>query len=235
MTVVAPGTELDLLRPMKVKVIPGVGPATAERLRRAGIHTVADLEAVSEDELVRLLGQAHGHGLCTPGPRPGRPAGRRRAGDQVDQRRGHLRLRPHRPQADGGAADPAGPRGGHPDAQERHLRAHGHHQGPPLRLHHPQPVEHPHQPHRRRRDHRPASRAPCSPTSTPPAAYASSASASPASPTGCRRTSSARRPRTRRSRWCSPEPPRRTWPPGRGRRARRDGRGLGLGLRLGAW
>ena len=63
MTVVPPGTELDLLRPMRVTVIPGVGPATAERLRRAGIHTVADLEAVSEDELVRLLGQAHGHGL----------------------------------------------------------------------------------------------------------------------------------------------------------------------------
>lgn len=63
MTVVPPGTELDLLRPMKVKVIPGVGPATAERLRRAGIHTVAELEAVTEDELVRLLGQAQGHGL----------------------------------------------------------------------------------------------------------------------------------------------------------------------------
>jgi DNA polymerase-4 len=63
MTVVPPGTELDLLRPMRVKVIPGVGPATAERLRRAGIHTVAELEAVTEDELVRLLGQAQGHGL----------------------------------------------------------------------------------------------------------------------------------------------------------------------------
>ncbi len=63
MTVVPPGTELDLLRPMKVTVIPGVGPATAERLRRAGIHTIAELELVSEDELVRLLGQAQGHGL----------------------------------------------------------------------------------------------------------------------------------------------------------------------------
>jgi DNA polymerase-4 len=63
MTVVPPGTELELLRPMKVTVIPGVGPATAERLRRAGIHTIAELEQVSEDELVRLLGQAHGHGL----------------------------------------------------------------------------------------------------------------------------------------------------------------------------
>jgi DNA polymerase-4 len=63
MTVVPPGTELELLRPMNVTVIPGVGPATAERLRRAGIHTIAELETVSQDELVRLLGNAHGHGL----------------------------------------------------------------------------------------------------------------------------------------------------------------------------
>ena len=63
MTVVPPGTELALLRPMRVGVIPGVGPATAERLRRAGIHTIGELERISEDELVRLLGQAQGHGL----------------------------------------------------------------------------------------------------------------------------------------------------------------------------
>ncbi|UFN44878.1 DNA polymerase IV [Nocardioides okcheonensis] len=63
MTVVAPGTELDLLRPMRVGVIPGVGPATADRLRRAGIHTIAELERTGEDELVALLGKAHGHGL----------------------------------------------------------------------------------------------------------------------------------------------------------------------------
>jgi DNA polymerase-4 len=63
LVVVPAGTERDLLRPMHVTVIPGVGPATAERLRRAGISTVADLERVGEDELVRLLGKAHGHGL----------------------------------------------------------------------------------------------------------------------------------------------------------------------------
>lgn len=63
LVVVAPGTEQELLRPMRVTVIPGVGPATAERLRRVGIHTVADLETVSEDELVRLLGRASGHWL----------------------------------------------------------------------------------------------------------------------------------------------------------------------------
>ncbi|MGH3308003.1 MAG: DNA polymerase IV, partial [Nocardioides sp.] len=63
LVVVPPGTEQDLLRPMHVTVIPGVGPATTERLRRAGIHTVADLETLSLEELVRMLGRAHGTGL----------------------------------------------------------------------------------------------------------------------------------------------------------------------------
>ncbi|MEP9365460.1 DNA polymerase IV [Nocardioides sp. CN2-186] len=63
LVVVAPGTERDLLRPMNVTVIPGVGPATAERLRRAGIHTVAELEGVSEEELVRELGRSSGSWL----------------------------------------------------------------------------------------------------------------------------------------------------------------------------
>ncbi|CAA9363548.1 MAG: DNA polymerase IV [uncultured Nocardioidaceae bacterium] len=63
LVVVPPGTEQEMLRPMSVTVIPGVGPATTERLRRVGVSTVADLEAVSEDELVRLVGQAHGKAL----------------------------------------------------------------------------------------------------------------------------------------------------------------------------
>ena len=40
--IVAPGTEMDVLGPMQVTAIPGVGPATAERLRRAGVQTVDD-------------------------------------------------------------------------------------------------------------------------------------------------------------------------------------------------
>jgi DNA polymerase IV len=63
LVVVPPGTELELLRPMHVSVIPGVGPATVDRLRRGGVHTIADLQQLSEDELVRMLGKAHGHVL----------------------------------------------------------------------------------------------------------------------------------------------------------------------------
>lgn len=63
LVLVPPGSEQALLRPMQVTVLPGVGPATAERLRRIGVHTVAELEARSEDELVRILGRAHGSAL----------------------------------------------------------------------------------------------------------------------------------------------------------------------------
>jgi DNA polymerase-4 len=63
LVVVPPGTELDLLLPMKVSVIPGVGPATVERLRTVGVRTVGDLHGLSEEELVRLLGKAHGAAL----------------------------------------------------------------------------------------------------------------------------------------------------------------------------
>ncbi|MBZ5733710.1 DNA polymerase IV [Nocardioides sp. TRM66260-LWL] len=63
LVVVAPGTERALLDPMPASVIPGVGPATVERLRRAGLHTVADVADASVPELVTLLGRAHGEGL----------------------------------------------------------------------------------------------------------------------------------------------------------------------------
>ncbi len=61
--VIEPGTERELLGPMTVRTLPGVGPATAETLRRAGIHTVAETAEAGEAELVRLLGKAHGAGL----------------------------------------------------------------------------------------------------------------------------------------------------------------------------
>jgi DNA polymerase IV len=63
LVVVPPGTEADLIGPMPVRTIPGVGPATAERLRRVGVTTVVQLRALSSAELVRLVGQAHGTAL----------------------------------------------------------------------------------------------------------------------------------------------------------------------------
>ena len=61
--VVPPGTERDLLAPMQVTVLPGVGPATAARLRHVGVSTVEDLHRLSADELVRLVGSAQGTSL----------------------------------------------------------------------------------------------------------------------------------------------------------------------------
>ncbi|MEU7584069.1 DNA polymerase IV [Streptomyces sp. NPDC041068] len=60
---IAPGTERALLGPMPVRTLPGVGPATGDHLRRAGITTVEEIAEAGEDELVRLLGKAHGGSL----------------------------------------------------------------------------------------------------------------------------------------------------------------------------
>ncbi|UFR05779.1 DNA polymerase IV [Streptomyces sp. Go40/10] len=63
LVLIEPGTERALLAPMPVRTLPGVGPATGDHLRRAGITTVEELAEAGEDELVRLLGKAHGHAL----------------------------------------------------------------------------------------------------------------------------------------------------------------------------
>ncbi|MFG2556566.1 DNA polymerase IV [Streptomyces sp. NPDC048581] len=63
LVLIEPGTERALLGPMSVRTLPGVGPATGDHLRRAGIHTVDEIAEAGEDELVRLLGNAHGRAL----------------------------------------------------------------------------------------------------------------------------------------------------------------------------
>ncbi|MEV0095568.1 DNA polymerase IV [Streptomyces sp. NPDC050738] len=60
---IEPGTERELLAPLTVRTLPGVGPATEDHLRRAGMSVVADLARAGEDELVRLLGKSHGASL----------------------------------------------------------------------------------------------------------------------------------------------------------------------------
>ncbi|WP_318204649.1 DNA polymerase IV [Streptomyces sp. SCL15-4] len=63
LVLIEPGAERELLAPLPVRTLPGVGPATGDHLRRAGITTVEELAEAGEDELVRLLGKAHGQAL----------------------------------------------------------------------------------------------------------------------------------------------------------------------------
>jgi DNA polymerase-4 len=63
LVVVPPGTELDVLHPLPVTRLGGVGPATAERLHQVGVKTVGDLASKSLTDLVALAGRAHGSGL----------------------------------------------------------------------------------------------------------------------------------------------------------------------------
>jgi DNA polymerase-4 len=63
LVVVPPGAELDVLYPLPVTRLGGVGPATAERLHAVGVRTVGDLAAKSLPDLTALVGKAHGAGL----------------------------------------------------------------------------------------------------------------------------------------------------------------------------
>jgi DNA polymerase-4 len=63
LVVIPPGAELEVLHPLPVTRLGGVGPATAERLHQVGVKTVADLAAKSLTDLVALAGKAHGGGL----------------------------------------------------------------------------------------------------------------------------------------------------------------------------
>ncbi len=63
LVVVPPAEQEDLLAPMSVRTIPGVGAVTGDRLVRAGLKTIGALAAADEGELVRMLGKAHGTAL----------------------------------------------------------------------------------------------------------------------------------------------------------------------------
>jgi DNA polymerase-4 len=58
--VVPGGSELAFLHPLPVERLWGVGPVTAEKLRRRGIRTVGDAARLSEAALVSVLGRAAG-------------------------------------------------------------------------------------------------------------------------------------------------------------------------------
>ena len=60
---VRPGDEVATIADLPARAIPGVGPATMERLARLGVARVRDLQALSAGELVRELGKAAGETL----------------------------------------------------------------------------------------------------------------------------------------------------------------------------
>ena len=63
LVLIEPGREREILADLPVRALPGVGPATAETLRRIGLTRISEVAETPEDELVRLLGRAHGAGV----------------------------------------------------------------------------------------------------------------------------------------------------------------------------
>lgn len=61
-TVVLPGTEAAFLAPLPVRLMPGVGPATAARLVYLGMRTLGDLAALDDETAQHVLG-SHGQSL----------------------------------------------------------------------------------------------------------------------------------------------------------------------------
>jgi len=57
LTVVTPGDALDFIATLDIQTFHGIGPVTARRMRGLGIHTGADLQDASEDELVEHFGR----------------------------------------------------------------------------------------------------------------------------------------------------------------------------------
>ena len=54
-TVVRAGREAAFLAPFAVRLLPGVGPRAEERLAGAGVETIGELAALSDEQLARLL------------------------------------------------------------------------------------------------------------------------------------------------------------------------------------
>ncbi|SNS55912.1 DNA polymerase-4 [Actinomadura mexicana] len=81
--VVPPDGELEFLRPLPVRRLWGVGPATAAKLAGFGVRTVGDVAGMPESTLVSMLGPGAGrhlHALAhNRDPRPVRTGVRRRS------------------------------------------------------------------------------------------------------------------------------------------------------------
>jgi DNA polymerase IV len=86
--VVPPDRELEFLHPLPVARLWGVGPVTAERLRRLGISTVGQVAAFPEVALTTILGRAAGRHLhALAHNRDPRPVERRRRRRSIGSQR----------------------------------------------------------------------------------------------------------------------------------------------------
>jgi len=63
LTIVEPGTEADVLAPLAVRKLWGVGPKTEEHLKKMDINTIGELAACPVDELASHFGPSHGQYL----------------------------------------------------------------------------------------------------------------------------------------------------------------------------
>lgn len=61
LTLITPGTECDVLWPMDVSRIWGVGPKTRERLIAIGLHTIGDVAKRSEAQMANAFGSQGSH------------------------------------------------------------------------------------------------------------------------------------------------------------------------------
>jgi DNA polymerase IV len=86
--VVPPDRELAFLHPLPVERLWGVGPVTAERLRRLGIASVGEVAGFPEAALVTVLGRAAGRKLhALAHNRDPRPVERRRRRRSIGSQR----------------------------------------------------------------------------------------------------------------------------------------------------
>ena len=119
------------------RMIPGIGPKTAERLRAIGVATIGDLQRVAAEDLVARFGRSHGSALHERAHfRDDAPVARGEAKSRSVETTFDTTLRPVAARA---VADRSGraARGGAPQTRDR--RADDRDQGPPRRLDHGHP------------------------------------------------------------------------------------------------
>src|SRR5213593_4858489 len=118
LTVVRPEEVQPFLDPLRIRVIPGIGPKTEHFLHERHIRTVADLRTLERAQLAEWFGRG-GRGPLRQGPWSLGERGVERAGAQVRRRAGDVRSRHPGCDVRAGARPRAGPYGVEPAREPR--------------------------------------------------------------------------------------------------------------------